>query len=202
MKRSVQKSKRSTAVIAIACAAIMAVTAILLTGAKDAAPNIEFGPATFNFSPQVGMTALLRLKNTGNAAAFWGFNSSWLAIENDDGWSTNYTRGLRFLEPGAQMEMLLFLPPGTKRWQVGCSVRAASIQQRVSFALRGKWDGKLRELAREFLPNRQGPDREISSPIFEAMNFVEVPNEVDPRDNPTEPAATAIPDVGTFDYSP
>jgi hypothetical protein len=63
------------------------------------------------------------------------------------------------------------LPPDCLRWQVGCKIREASLRDRVASTLSSKWRNRL-DLLCQLLPNREGPELEVCSGVFECPDTI------------------------------
>ncbi len=139
--------------------------------------TLQFEPIIYdrdgrNISVRVGIT------NTGHVALRYNRinfdGNAQLRVESQTGW-TNRDIGpfalmpylSAVLNPGEHTEAIILLPAGTLRWQVSYKTQAASFRQRVVASLPSKWFPRLYPLCKRFLSDREGPDREITSAVFE-----------------------------------
>jgi len=146
---------------------------IAMAGRTDAPLSLSFGVQEMGLSAERAPFALITVTNDGGRPAKWGYDGCWLEVQTRDGCVTNNLSGGGILEPGAHSSFSLRLPPETRTWRVRCVVSQASTRQRVSFWLRQGWDGKIRQMGRRFLPNKEGPRQTVCSHVFVYENFVE-----------------------------
>lgn len=139
--------------------------------------TLQFEPISYdqegrNISVRVGIT------NTGHVALRYNrinFDANArLRVESQTGW-TNRDIGpfalmpylSAVLKPSERTEAIILLPGGTLHWQVTYKTRAASFRQRVVASLPSNWFPRLYPLCKRFLSDREGPEREMSSAVFE-----------------------------------
>jgi hypothetical protein len=148
-------------------------------GSGEGQPILSFRIARLDFFSFERPVAFVAVTNEGRSTAKWGYHGCWAEIETSEGYVTNkVTRG-GVMEPGGQDVFTVRLPPETKRWRVRCVVSEASTRQRVSFKLGQHWNGKIAQLGREILSEREGAKETVFSPLFSVENFVEIPKKID-----------------------
>ena len=139
--------------------------------------TVPFEPIVYdrdgrNISVRVGIINAGHVALRYNRINFDG--NARLRVESPTGWTNRNIgplAGLPYLsavlKPGERTEAIILLPAGTLRWQVTYKARAASFRQSVVASLPPKWFPRLYPLCKRFLSDREGPDREITSAVFE-----------------------------------
>ena len=98
---------------------------------------------------------------------------AWVRTESESGWTK---RDLgpgallppfeALLESGADTLAFIALPGGTRRWQIGYTVRTASLRETVSSRITSQWARPIRPLILHFLSKKEGW-QEVRSAVFE-----------------------------------
>jgi hypothetical protein len=148
---------------------------VVMIGRTSAPLSLSFSVTEMGLSQDRMPFTFITIKNEGTRAAKWGYNGCWLEIQTSAGSVTNTLSHGGIIEPGACNVFSVRLPPETQRWRVRCVASEASPRQRVSFFLRQRWDGTVRQLGRRFLSDKEGPRETICSRAFSYENFVEAP---------------------------
>jgi len=186
LARATVRMRTKPLILAGAGVAIVAAFLLHSLAGPSARPTITIGVLSYTnyggpiLSVRVGVTNVGRVTIRYNPIYF--SKDAWVRTESTKGWRTNDigpyadapTQPL-LLKPGSNTFAALLLPPGTLRWQVGYKIRAASLRERVTLNMPRAWRGYLHPVLIHFLSSREGPEREIESPLFDAPH-VEPPS--------------------------
>ena len=71
------------------------------------------------------------------------------------------------LPPGAGTTTVIQLPPETGRWQITYPVQPASKREAMIAKIPAKWRNSLRPLYTRLFSNKEGPEQEVTSAVFE-----------------------------------
>jgi hypothetical protein len=148
----------------IACLFAVVAALLLLSAAKPYKP----GP--------VLSIGVLGYGSIGKGPAIAARMGAWVSTEVES-WSGKTSRRISglpltfvahvLLKPGSYTIVTLPLPPDTLRWQFSFKIRAASLSETVANALPPWWGSKLYPICAHLLSNRDGPEQEITTGVFE-----------------------------------
>jgi hypothetical protein len=126
-----------------------------------------------------GPSLLVRvgITNTGNRTIRYNqFNfdgGAQVHAELPSGWTTQDNGSFallpllpKLLSPGSTATAFICLPEGTVRWQVGYTVRTASLSERVNWRIPPKWYRRLHPLCERYFSNKE-QQQEVQSGVFE-----------------------------------
>ena len=162
-------------------AASVAVALIFLCAVSAAArPRVSITPVSYETAGDIApyLRVRIAITNTGHIALTYNMvnfcDDAWLRTESARGWTNRDIQPalaipalIAVLKPGGRDIRLISLPPGTLRWQVGYTIRAASLRQCTLASLHSRGYPSLYVLCNRFLPNREGPKQAAQSPVFE-----------------------------------
>ena len=167
-------------ILFLLAAASLAAALVFLSAVRAAArPRVSITPISYESwaGNKRNLYVRVAITNTGHIALTYHMvnfcDDAWLRTESASGWSHRVIQpamALRLaavLKPGARTTRLIRLPPDTLRWEVGYSIRAASLRQQVEAALPRIWFLRLYSLCGRFLPDREGPKEAVQSTVFE-----------------------------------
>jgi hypothetical protein len=149
-------------------------------------PAITIGVREYKSSVAV----ILEITNTGRTTIRYSPGNfdpdAWVQAVSQKGWTSRRSIGplagmvsmSALLRPGSNTFALIVLPRDTLRWQVGYKVRAASLRRRVQSRMPAKLWNALRPFLERILSDKEGPEREVVSPVFDC-----------PHSQPFDPAA-------------
>lgn len=155
---------------------------LLLSAAKLYKPGPVLSIGVLDYS-SIGkgsaIAARMGITNTGRTAIKCtplNGGGAWVSTEAES-WSGRTSRHIRgwplivgahvLLKPGSYTFVTIPLPPDTLRWQFSFKIRAASLSETVANALPPKWGSKRYPICARLLSNREGPEQEITTGVFE-----------------------------------
>ena len=168
----------------LAAVSLAAALLFLFAARVGAGPRVSITPTAYETwtgppfaSKESYLYVRVAITNTGHIALSYNMvnfcDDAWLRTESSSGWTDRDIHPAMaipaagfVLKPGARTIRLIRLPKDTLRWQVGYTIRAASLRQRVFSTLPPRWILRLYSLYRR-LPNREGPKQRAQSPVFE-----------------------------------
>jgi hypothetical protein len=178
-------------VVFLLAGASLAAALVLLSAARAVSrPRVSITPISYEswVGNKPNLYVRIAITNTGHVALIYNMvnfcDDAWLRTESARGWTNREIHpamalplATSVLKPGGRTTRLIRLPPDTLRWQVGYTIRAAGLRQRVLCARAYKsirittmppnWLLRLYSLCGPFLPDREGPKQAVQSPVFE-----------------------------------
>jgi hypothetical protein len=164
----------------------------LLARRPAAKPPISIGVFSYDsWGKGPSLTVRIGITNTGRTAIRYNqvnfSGDAVLRTESRKGWTIRDIGPLAMLplmrallRPGSNTSAFISLPSNTLRWQVSYHVRAASLRDRVVSRIPAKWHGRLYPLCKRWLSDKEGPEKEIASDVFECPSVLKISNDEGP----------------------
>jgi hypothetical protein len=164
-------------VLELLVAALLWIWAVRQTGRPR--PAISIGVLAYEPWAGKGPSLLVRVGITNTGCRTITYNQinfdgdAWVRTESPSGWTTRDNGPFallpllpELLRPGSTTIVLIYLPEGTLRWQVGFKVRTASLSERVNRRIPAKWYRRLHPLCERYLSNKE-QEQDVQSGVFE-----------------------------------
>src|SRR5262249_387669 len=174
-----------TALVSTAFALLVAALLVGFAWQRNAKPAISidvlsYSPCASSVLVRVGITNTCRTALKFNQ---FNFNEASVRTESLSSWITRTTGPMTLipympavLKPGASTLSFITLLPGTLRWQGKYKVRTASLREPIILCIPTKWE-TLTRICQHLLADRDGPEQEIQSGLFECPNLSPPPME-------------------------
>ena len=122
---------------------------------------------------------------------------AWVLTESESGWTKRDIGSTALLPPfdallesGTDTFAIITLPGGTRRWQIGYTVRTASLRETVSSRISSQWARPIRPLILSLLSKKERW-QEVRSAVLECPHNPQRANRGQPSSSEASPTSAA-----------